>query len=297
MVNERARTMAHMTGELDGRTVLVTGGSMGIGYACAFEVLARGARVVIAARGTTAMNDAVDRLGASAPGRVIGVSADVSVPESVDRLLERVKSVGSLAGVIHAAGTYGPIGPIHLSDPTSWFDAVRTNLFGTMLITRAACGLMRETGLPGSIVLLAGGGAASPFPNYSAYASSKVAVVRLAETVALEVAELGIRVNALAPGFVATRLHQETMEAGTDRAGAFYETTKARLAQGAVAPEVAAKAAAFLLSDRARSITGRFLAAPYDEIERLPEHLEELRDSDLFTLRRIVPRDRGLDWQ
>jgi 3-oxoacyl-[acyl-carrier protein] reductase len=147
----------------------------------------------------------------------------------------------------------------------------------------------------GSIVLLAGGGAATPFPNYTAYACSKIALVRFAETVALELAVHQIRVNAVAPGFVATRLHEQTLLAGT-LAGPFLEATRAELAKGGVPPSVAAKAIAFLLSDRAAEISGRFLAAPYDDWERWPEHLAEIQGSDLFTLRRIVPRDRGKAW-
>jgi len=289
--------VAAITGQLDGKTVLVTGGSMGIGLACARELIAQGACVFIAARGQGTLADALDQLRSLAPDRVRGATADVSVPASVEELFGRVSAFGKLAGVVHAAGIYGPIGKIRSLDPDKWLEAVRVNLFGTFLVTRAACRAFSATKNGGSIVLLAGGGAATPFPSYTAYASSKVAVVRLAETVALEVAAEGIRVNAIAPGFVATRLHQQTLEAGAELAGEFLETTKARLAEGGVSPGVAARAAAFLLSDRARDITGRFLAAPYDDWEHWPEHLDQLVGSDLFTLRRIVPRDRGQDWQ
>jgi NAD(P)-dependent dehydrogenase (short-subunit alcohol dehydrogenase family) len=289
--------VAPVTAELEGRTILITGGSMGIGYACARELIDRGARVFIAARGKPALDEALKQLRLIAPGRVDGASADVSVSDSVDELFAQVKTFGDLTGLVHAAGIYGPIGTITQVDPADWFDAVRINLFGTFLVTRAACRAMSDGRQGGSIVLLSGGGAATPFPNYTAYASSKVAVARLAETVALEVAPDGIRVNSIAPGFVATRLHQQTLAAGEGLAGDFLQTTKSRLAEGAVPPEVAARAVAFLLSDRSRYITGRFLAAPYDDFESWPDHLDKMRDSDLFTLRRIVPRDRGMDWQ
>lgn len=270
---------------------------MGIGYACAREFVERGGHVFIAARTEGPLDQALTQLRASAPDRVNGATADVSDSDSVDKLFAKVKKFGQLAGLVHAAGIYGPIGKVTKVDSTEWFDAVRINLFGTVLVTRAACRAMSEHGQGGSIVLLSGGGAATPFPNYTAYACSKVAVARFAETVALEVASEGIRVNSIAPGFVATRLHQQTLAAGEDLAGEFLRTTKSRLADGAVPPEVAARAAAFLLSDRSRDITGRFLAAPYDDWERWPDHVDEIRESDLFTLRRIVPRDRGMDWQ
>jgi 3-oxoacyl-[acyl-carrier protein] reductase len=182
-------------------------------------------------------------------------------------------------------------------DPALWFEAVRVNLFGTFQVAREACRRMIDGGVRGSIVLMAGGGAASPFPNYTAYACGKIGVVRLTETLALEVADHGIRVNCVAPGFIATRLHEQTLAAGAQLAGTFVETTKAELAKGGVPAAVPARTAAFLLSSHASGITGRFVAAPHDRWERWPERIHEIIGSDLFTLRRIVPRDRGGEWQ
>jgi NAD(P)-dependent dehydrogenase (short-subunit alcohol dehydrogenase family) len=176
-------------------------------------------------------------------------------------------------------------------EPEAWLDAIRINLFGTFLVARAACQRMVAAQSGGSIVLFSGGGAAAPFPNYTAYACAKVGVVRLAESVSIEVASKGIRVNAIAPGFVATRIHQQTLDAGRERVGEYFDTTKARLAEGGVPAAVAARAATFLISDRSRGITGRMLAAAYDDWERWPEKLDAIRDSDLFTLRRVVPHD------
>ena len=101
----------------------------------------------------------------------------------------------------------------------------------------------------------------------------------------------------MAPGFVATRLHEQTLAADVEAAGSYREATLAKLESGAVPASVAARTAAFLLSPRSQGITGRFVAAPHDRWEAWPERLGQIRDSDLFTLRRIVPRDRGMDWQ
>jgi 3-oxoacyl-[acyl-carrier protein] reductase len=284
-----------MTSELTGHTVLVTGGSMGIGLACARELVTRGAKVFIAAREPRAVESALQVLREAGDTRVDGASGDVSDPDAVERLIEGATKLGTLSGVVNAAGVYGPIGPSTLVDPTAWWETIRINLFGTFLVTRAACRAMTRGG---SIVLFAGGGAGSPFPNYTAYASSKVAVVRFAESVAMEVASAGIRVNAIAPGFVATRLHDQTLLAGEALAGEFAIKTKAMLeGDAAVSPGIAAAAVAFLISENAKAITGRFIAAPYDDWAHWSDHVEELHESDLFTLRRIVPRDRGLSWQ
>jgi NAD(P)-dependent dehydrogenase (short-subunit alcohol dehydrogenase family) len=156
--------------------------------------------------------------------------------------------------------------------------------------------MMRDAG-GGRIVLLSGGGATAAFPNYSPYACSKAGVVRLVETAAAELAPHGIAINALAPGFVATRLHEATLAAGARAGEAYLERTRAELAGGGVPPSLAGAAAVFLLSSRSEGITGRLFAAPWDDAAEWTRHAADIGSSDLFTLRRIVPRDRGASWQ
>ena len=281
---------------LRGKSILVTGGSMGIGFECARTCLAAGARVMIAARGVDALERAREQLAREAGESAVAMThVDVGDVASVDRLFATFEqSFGRCDGVVHAAGVYGPIGPITELDPGAWWETLQINLFGTFLVARRAARGMRANG-GGRIVLLSGGGAAGPFPNYTAYATGKAGVVRLTETIAQELAP-DIEVNCVAPGFVATRLHQQTLEAG-ELAGSFLEKTRAELARGGVPASVGAACAAFLVSDAARGITGKFVAAPYDGYRAWPEYLAELRDTDIFTLRRILPRERGMSWQ
>jgi NAD(P)-dependent dehydrogenase (short-subunit alcohol dehydrogenase family) len=267
---------------------------MGIGFACAGAVLRAGGRVLIAARGESRLAAAEGEL--SALGEVHTCVADVADPRAVASLFDAADArLGGVDGVVHAAAVLGPIGEAASAENDAWWAAVRTNLFGSFLVATEAVRRMRGRG--GRIVLFSGGGATGPFPNFSAYAASKAAVVRFAETLAHEVEGERIAVNCVAPGFVATRMQDETLAAG-DRAGPKYAAqVRERLRSGAVSPERAAEAVVFLLADTSAGITGRLLAAPWDAWPAWPEHVEELRDSDLFTLRRIVPADRGLDWQ
>ena len=279
---------------LAGRTVVVTGGSMGIGYACAEAALSAGANVVLAARGESTLVAAADRLDAQ---RVLARTCDVSDEVQVDALFDAaIERFGAVHGVLHAAAVIGPIGEVMEVAADEWLGAVRVDLFGAFLVARAAARVMRAAG-GGKIVLLSGGGATAAFPRYSAYACSKAGVVRLAETLAVELAPYGIEVNALAPGFVTTRMHEATLAAGTRAGEAYLQRTQQELERGGIPVEVAAAAAVFLLSSDSDGITGRLLAAPWDDWRSWPQHAEELRDSDLFTLRRIVPRDRGMQWQ
>ncbi len=283
---------------LAGRSVLVTGGSRGIGLACARAILEAGGKVLLAARGSDELERARGGLAERFGRRVAAEAGDVARPADVERWIRTAsEAFGGLDGLLHAAAVPGPIGPSLDVDPQSWLEAVRVDLFGSFLAARAVARHMRERAAEGSLVLLSGGGATAPFPNYTAYACSKVAVVRLAETLGQELAPLGIRVNALAPGFVATGIHDATLEAGERAGEAYLQRTRLELERGGVPREVAAGAAVFLLSERSSGITGRLLAAPWDDWRHWPERGREIAAGDLFTLRRIVPRDRGADWQ
>jgi 3-oxoacyl-[acyl-carrier protein] reductase len=150
----------------------------------------------------------------------------------------------------------------------------------------------------GKIVQLSGGGATAPLPRLTAYAASKAAVVRFAESVALEVAECGIDVNALAPGPLNTGMMSELLAAGPDAVGAdLYARMQTLAEEGGTPLDVGAALAVFLASAESDGITGRLLSAPWDDWASLPSRRQALAESDVYTLRRIVPRDRGLDWE
>jgi NAD(P)-dependent dehydrogenase (short-subunit alcohol dehydrogenase family) len=280
------------------KNILITGGSMGLGLATARICLEREANVVICARNLEDLNAAVSSLKNEGCKNIVGLVADVTKEQDIDAVLDELEShFGPLHGVIHSAGVYGAIGPITEVDPEEWFNGIKINLFGSFLVARRSCLRLQKNG-GGRLVLFSGGGAASPFPNYTSYACAKAAVVRLTETIALEMAPYKIEVNCVGPGFVITRLHQKTLEA-QDKAGFdFLEKTKKEMNRGGVPAEIGGSAAAFLVSDAAAGITGKFIAAPYDSWKEFSaKRLKELKESDIFTLRRIVPKDRGMSWQ
>jgi NAD(P)-dependent dehydrogenase (short-subunit alcohol dehydrogenase family) len=130
---------------LSGKNILITGGSMGIGYATAEVCLQSGGNVVICARNKTHLDTAVDSLKAQGYKNIIGIPTDVTQQQEIEIALDTVESnFGSLSAVIHAAGVLEPIGDITKVDPKKWFNTIETNLFGTFLITRqVACVLNR----------------------------------------------------------------------------------------------------------------------------------------------------------
>jgi NAD(P)-dependent dehydrogenase (short-subunit alcohol dehydrogenase family) len=288
-----------VTGVLVGRAAIVTGGSHGLGLEIARTYLAAGARVLVCARDATALERARAELEsvASDQGSVQTATADVSEPAGVEALvahaLERFSRVDVL---VNNAGVYGPKGAIEDVAWDEWEHAIRVNLLGSVLSCRAVLPHFRGNGY-GKIIQLSGGGATSPLPRLSAYAASKAAVVRFAETLAEEVRGTGIDVNAIAPGALNTRLLDEVLEAGPERVGdAFYERALEQQSGGGTPLDVAARLALFLASSDSDGITGKLISAPWDPWEEFPSRTEDLLGTDVYTLRRIVPADRGLTW-
>ena len=243
-----------------GSHVLVTGDSRGIGLAAAQKLAATGAAIAIAARAPEAVDAAVGALpGDGHLALVLDVADEAAWPAA----MERLDAWGRLSGLVTAAGVLGPIGKIGSNPPRAFADTLAVNLYGTFLALNHA--LPRLIEQRGSAVTLSGGGGTGPLPRFDAYAASKAAVVRLTENVAAAVDEDGVRVNCVAPGMVATRMHDATLEAGPEVVGsAYFSRTQRALAGGAVPPEAAAELIAFLLSDRSRGISGRLLSAEWD---------------------------------
>lgn len=166
-------------------------------------------------------------------------------------------------------------------------DAVQINFLGTVYMTSAITSIMKSISRK-KIVIITGGGATSSFPNYTAYATSKIALVRFTENLSIELREDEFDVNCIAPGFVNTRLHQDTLDAGEEKAGKeFYNKTKKQLALGGVKPEMAAALCSFLLSSDSDGISGKLISAPWDPWRQESFRKALRKDRDLATLRRI----------
>ena len=200
-----------------------------------------------------------------------------------------------LSILVNNAGVYGPKGSIWDVDWREWVQAIEINLFGSVLVARGLVTQLRRVG-HGKIIQLSGGGATSPLAGLSAYAASKAAIVRFIETLALELREHHVDVNAIAPGALNTRLLDEVIAAGPDKVGkAFHERALEQKRSGGTPLGRGAELAVWLASPDSDGITGKLLSAVWDPWRDLAAHRTDL-DSDVYTLRRIVPSDRGFDW-
>ena len=218
--------------------------------------------------------------------------------DDVRRLFETAASkLPHLDGLVNNAGVYGPMGLLEEVSIEEWWQAVETNLLGAMLACREILPIFRRQ-QHGKIVILSGGGATAPMPRISSYAASKAALVRLAETLAEETRGAGIDVNAIAPGALNTRLLDQILAEGPEKAGVdFFERAVRQKEQGGTPLSCGADLAVFLLSAASDGITGKLISAVWDPWTEFHEHLDDLNRTDVYTLRRIVPADRGLKWE
>jgi 3-oxoacyl-[acyl-carrier protein] reductase len=286
--------------QLTDRTAIITGANQGLGKAVAGAFLRAGANVVMCARNEALLNSAHDELVPLCRNnqRLSFTRADVAKVAEVEKLIDFALSRHSAIDVlVNNAGVYGPKGCIEDVDWEEWTQAIEINLYGPMLMCRAILPHFKGNRY-GKIINLSGGGATNPLPRLSAYAAAKAAIVRLTETLAHETLGCGIDVNAVAPGALNTRLLDEILDAGPEKVGDdFYARAVKQKDDGGASLERAAALCQFLASEESNGITGKLLSAIWDPWEDLPKHLSKLKCSEIYTLRRIVPADRGENWE
>jgi NAD(P)-dependent dehydrogenase (short-subunit alcohol dehydrogenase family) len=285
--------------KLSGRKALITGASQGLGAAIARAFVENGANVMLCARGEELLEMVREDLTEVAAGRslVLAQKADVAKPADVDAVAARaISELGGLDILVCNAGVYGPKGPIEDVPWDEWVSAMNINIHGVVLPCRAVLRHFKAQKY-GKIILLSGGGATKPLPFVSAYAASKAAVVRFGDTLAEEVAGFNIDVNSIAPGALNTRMVDEILAAGPEKVGQKFYDQNVKFKSGASTPlEKGAALSVYLASAESDGITGKLISAQWDPWADLAAKRQELKDTDIYTLRRIVPEDRGQKW-
>jgi NAD(P)-dependent dehydrogenase (short-subunit alcohol dehydrogenase family) len=188
------------------KVALVTGGSKGIGYACAERLLADGYAVAICARNAAEVEAAAAKLGA--PGQVLGLRADVGSVGDCEGLVPAVTArFGRIDALVNNAGVYSPV-PFLDFTADSWDALMDINVRGPVLLGGAAARAMRDQGSGGRIVNIASTNGQMSEAEFAHYNASKAALISLTKSMSVELAPHGILVNAVAPGWVLTPLSE-----------------------------------------------------------------------------------------
>ena len=261
---------------LRGKNIVITGASQGIGLKISNALKKEGAKIVSCSRHGD-------------------YKCDISKEAEVKEFINYAKTkLGEIDVLINNAGIYGPIGKFDALDLELWKQALEINLYGPIHTMRSIIPIFKEQGY-GKIINLSGGGATQPMPNFSSYAATKTALVRLTETIAGELKEFSIDVNSVAPGAFNTRLIQEVVDAGEQLAGkAIYQKSLKQQAGECGDEKKMADLFVWLCSDKSDGLTGKLISAQWDDWKNCESNIDELNSSDIYTLRRVVEDARKL---
>ena len=238
---------------LDGRTVIVTGASRGIGAAVARGVVDRGGRAVLVARSAEAIGALERELGA---GVATAVAGDVADPEVAERALRAAEALGGLWALVNNAGINPYYHPVTESPLSEWDEVLRVNVLGAASFARTVGAALAEAGRGGRIVNLGSIAGLTGLPNIGPYNASKAALDALSRTMAVELGPAGVLCNSVAPGTIRTEMVDALLVANP----ALAERLVAKAPIGRVGePGEAALPIIFLLSDAASFITGQTL--------------------------------------
>jgi NAD(P)-dependent dehydrogenase (short-subunit alcohol dehydrogenase family) len=238
----------------EGKSAIVTGGSKGIGRAIALALAEAGASVTLAARGEEELQRAAKEVEA-AGGHALAVATDVADPGQVQNLVDRtVEAFGTVDILINNAGAAPFMSTIDQIRESGFEKYFRINFMGALYCTKAT-GTVMLANQRGCVVNVASVAGFIASPGLSYYSTAKAAMINLTKTVAREWASSGVRVNAVAPGWVETEMNSQAREYPE-----FYQSALASIPLGRWAtPEDVAGPVVFLCSPAASFITGSVL--------------------------------------
>jgi 3-oxoacyl-[acyl-carrier protein] reductase len=249
--------------EPEGQVALVTGGGRGVGAYIARRLAEAGMRVAVSARGADQVEDVASEIGG------LAVVADVSTRSEVEAMVAKVESeLGPIDLLVANAGVAGWESAAWEVEPADWWHVHEVNVLGVYLCCSAVIPGMIERGR-GRIVITASGAAYLPGSKSTAYSSSKAAVTRFGETLALQLEPYGIPVFPISPGLVRTEMTEDVFPDDAPW----------------TSPEAAPELVLALASGRFDALSGRYIHAEHDPPEELERRIDAIVNDDLNAIR------------
>jgi len=288
-----------MKNNFRGLNAVITGASRGLGFAIAQAFVRKGINILICSRDNNELAQAQRKLRAINPNVKIFIrQTDISKENEIkDFCAYALEVFNQIHILVNNAGIYGPMGAFDEIDFEEFKKCMDINFYGSVLMCKELLPHFKKNEY-GRIIQISGGGATQAMPNIEGYASSKCAIVRFIESIAQSYKSYNIYANCISPGLLDTNMLNQVIAIGEKAAGKdFYDRMiKAKNERKTASFEHAQKLCLFLISEESDAITGKLISALWDDYENWTYHLDELSESDIYTLRRITGRDRNCKW-
>jgi len=271
--------------DLRGKVAVITGGGRGIGLAIAQAMAKKGVAVGLWGRNKETLDAAAQAI-VNSGGQAFPVVCDVADKDAIlSAVAETEKALGPISILVNNAGVQGPNGPFWTNDPDEWWHALEVNLKGPMLCTHALLPQMREA-REGCVINVGSYIAIDPCPPASAYSTSKAALLRLTDSIAEGVRDVGVTVFAISPGYVWTDMTKEI-----DQERQLHDPNYEPPAKDwTFLPEDAANLCLRLASGEADKLTGRMIHVR-DDLDTMIETADDIIEKDQYALRLTIELD------
>ena len=285
-----------MSDLLKNKVAIITGGNRGIGKAIAERFAQEGCNLMLASRTRSELEKTAQLIRKQFSVSISTHKTDIGKESDViDMVNQTITEFGKIDILVNNAAIIGPIGEISQIDGHEFFDTLKNNIGGTVFCTKTVLPYMKSK-KQGSIINLSGGGGLGALPYYDAYSASKSAIVRLTENFALEFENFNINVTAISPGAINTKMFDQQLEADKKSIGnKNWTDLQNRLASGGDSIKKAPELALFIASKNRKEFNGKVISAIWDDWEAISKNKKKITNTDIFQMRRIVPKDRDLD--
>jgi short-subunit dehydrogenase len=273
----------------------ISGASGFVGLMLTEHLASQGKDLLLSGRDKDRLEELVVNLFKRYPGQNFrAFQCDLAFPDKWNAAME-VLNEFTVNEYINCSGNQGQLGPSSAIKYEEMNAVFNVNLFSSIFFTNYFASELKENDKL-SIIHFSGGGSSSPRPLFMSYSLSKTSLLRFIENFAIENLNGNIKINAIAPGVMPSKMQTEVVENRAMRESKDYITSIKSLSDENYDSTKLLALCDFLLTEKSDGITGKLISAEWDNWAEWPNKLDHLKNSDLYTLRRITGKDRGHVW-
>lgn len=266
-----------------------------LGSTLSFHLASKGCDLIVSARDGERLEGLTKALAKKYPNsRISSFICDLSKPQDWEQATSFLKDI-YVENYINCAGIQGKLAPIKEIEHDEILNVFNVNLFSSIFFTNFFANQLKPNEKL-SIIHFSGGGATGKRAFFMPYSLSKTSLLRFVENFAEENLKEYLTINAVAPGVMPSRMQQEIIDSEIMHKTKDFSVAKTSLSSKNFDLTKLLNLCDFLISNKSAGITGKLISADWDNWPEWPNHINELKSSDLYTLRRITSRDRGQEW-